>query len=141
MPTPLRVILMTAAITLTGAGCSSFTDPDIVTDFQYTEVEDPATIVAGIEATAAFGELFILGHVPTPTRCYKLGFDFQKGGQKLTVRVQANPSGTSNCDQSQGGYRYTLAVYNLKAATYQITAIHEVSGGQGGQFTSTVTVR
>jgi hypothetical protein len=122
------------------AACSAATEPDVVTDFQWTEA-DPATTQEGIAATAALGELFVLGHVMTPSRCYKLDFELGRNGQRLSLRIKATASTTPNCDQTAGAYRYTLAIYNLKSGAYNLQVIHDVTGGQGGTFSESVTIR
>ncbi len=136
----VRATFAWVAVLLVAAGCSSSTDPEVVTDFQWTEA-DPTTLQEGIVATAALGELFVLGQVATPTRCYKLDFDLGKSGSRLNLRIKATASTTPNCDQNPGAYRYTLAIYNLKSGTYELRAVHDVAGGQERAFTATVTIR
>ena len=132
--------VVAAGVVLVVGGCSSLTEPEVVTDFQWTEV-DPEIMEEGVVATVALGELFILGQVPTPTRCYRVDFGFEKRGSKLTLQIDATTSMTENCDLSPGGYRYTLGVYNLKSGTYELRVFHDVSGGQARAFTQTVTIR
>lgn len=136
---PIHTTLALAVVLFLVAGCSSLTSPKVVTEFQWTEVEDPTTMVEGVQTTTAFGELFILGQMQTPGRCYSLAFNFDPGGSRLTLKVNARPNATS-CDQGIGGYRYTLSVYNLKSGTYELTVIHDVTGADGGVYTKSITV-
>ena len=136
----VRATFAWVAVLLVAAGCSSSTDPEVVTDFQWTEA-DPTTSEEGTTATAALGELFVLGHILTPTRCYKLAFDLGKSASRLDLRIKASTSSTPNCDQAAGAYRYTLAIYNLRSGTYEVRVIHDVAGGQERAFTTTVTIR
>jgi hypothetical protein len=120
--------------------CTSTTAPWLDTEFQYGEVEDPSTVQESVQSTAALGNLYILGQVPTPTRCYRLGHDLSSKGERLTLRIQAKPAGGGACEPV-GGYRYTMVVLRLHPGTYDLTVIHEITGAQGGRFTETLTIR
>jgi hypothetical protein len=123
------------------SGCDSITDPQLVTSFDWTEVPDPQTVTEGISTSVAFGDLFILGQVITPARCYELQGTFAVDAGKLTVRVTARSNGSPNCDEREGGFRYTATMSNLAFRTYELTVIHEVDDGTGGQYTKTVVIR
>jgi len=135
--TLLGIGLLLLALT----GCSGITDPRLLTDFDWGEVEDPETVVEGISTAVALGELFILGQMSTPTRCYKLQADFKRKGSELTVRVNARSNDSPNCDQSIGGFRYTAVMSNLKFQTYNLRVIHDITGAAGGEYSTTVVIR
>ena len=137
----LRIPFRVAVVYLVLSGCSGLTDPRLITDFEWGEVEEPETVVEGISTTVALGDLFILGQFNTPSHCYNLEADFQKDGTNLTVRVNARPTGSPNCDESMGGFRYTARVVNLKFDTYELRVIHDIAGGTGGEFTESVIIR
>ena len=128
----LNALLVSGIVLLALGGCSSITDPQLVTSFEWGEVEDPENVVEGIEATVVFGELFIVGQLNTPARCYNLDADFQTSSNRLTVRVEANRTNAPNCDESLGGFTYIATMSNLKFATYSLSVIHDVEGGTGG---------
>jgi len=129
------------AALLVVSGCSSLTEPQLLTDFEWGEVEDPSTVQAGIQTAVVLGELYILGQMQTPTRCYSLTKDFQRSGSRLTLRISAKNNDTPNCNVSQGGYRYTLVVHNLKFDTYDLQVHHDIAGGQSALYADTVIVR
>jgi len=136
-----RAIVRMAAVSLAVSGCSSLTDPQLLTDFEWGEVENPATVQERILTSVVLGELYVLGQMQTPTRCYNIGFDLGRNGSQLTLRVSAKLGNSTNCDQNLGAYRYTLTVHNLKFGTYNLRVFHDITGAQGGEFTETVTVR
>jgi len=113
----------------------------LVTSFDWGEAEDPETVVEGITTTVALGELFILGQMNTPTRCFKLDAEFKRKGSEVTVRVTASSSHSPNCDQSIGGFRYTAVMSNLDFRTYDLKVIHDVPAGYGGEYSTTVVIR
>ena len=123
------------------AGCDSITNPRLVTSFNWTEAEDPESIVEGITTSVAYGELFILGQIATPTRCYELDASFARDGMELTLRVFARSSNSPNCDEREGGFRYTATMSNLDFGTYQLTVIHDVDGAAGGEYIQDVIIR
>ncbi len=139
--TRARIPLGAGLVLLALSGCSDLTGPRLLTTFEWGEVEEPDTIVEGISTTVALGDLFLVGQFRTPSHCYELDSDFQRDGTRLTVRVEARPTGSPNCDQSPGGFRYTASVTNLKFDTYELRVIHDVTGGSGGEYTKTVTIR
>lgn len=137
----LRALFGVGVVFLALSGCSDLTGPRLITNFEWGEVEEPETIVEGISTTVALGTLFILGQFNTPSHCYNLEADFQRNGTKLRIQVMAKPTDSPNCDQSLGGFRYTAQVTNLKFDTYELRVIHDITGGNGGEFTETVIVR
>ncbi|MGD8277911.1 MAG: hypothetical protein PVH00_07785 [Gemmatimonadota bacterium] len=141
MPNRFRATGSLIAVVLAVAGCGSLTEPQLLTDFEWGEVDDPATVQPGIQTAVVLGELYVLGQMQTPTRCYRLTKDFDQSGSRLTLKVTAAGSNTANCNVSQGGYRYTLVVHNLKFDTYDLRVTHAIEGGQDGHFADTVTVR
>lgn len=132
---------MLALFLLASGGCGDATGPRLVTSFNWTEVEDPETIVEGISTSVAFGELFILGQIATPTRCYELDASFKRDRTKLNVRVTASSTQSPNCDVRAGGFRYTATMSNLDFQTYQLVVIHDVEDGTGGRYTQEVIIR
>jgi len=136
-----RALVRMAAVSLAVSGCSSLTGPQLLTDFEWGEVENPATVQERVLTSVVLGELFVLGQMQTPTRCYNIGFDLGRNGSQLTLRVSAKPGNSTNCDQNPGAYRYTLTVHNLKFGTYNLRVFHDITGAQGGEFTETVTIR
>lgn len=141
MPKGLRVSVAMLAVVLAIGACSDITAPRLVTAFDWGEVDDPETVVPGITTSVALGELFILGQLNTPTRCYNLEAGFGRSKKKINIRVTAKPNNAPNCDQSLGGFRYTAVVSNLKFDTYDLTVIHDITGGEGGQFTKSITIK
>ena len=137
----LRVATGAVAVLLVLGGCSEITSPKLLTSFDWGEVEDPETVVEGIGTSVALGDLFILGQMNTPTRCYRLEADFNRSGSNLTVRVHADPNNAPNCDDRLGGFRYTAVMSNLKFGTYQLRVIHDITAGAGSEYTKTVTIR
>lgn len=135
------ILSMIVAGLLAFPGCSSLTEPQVLTDFDWGEVEDPTTIEERVESQVVLGDLYVLGQFRTPTRCYSLDFDFGRSGSRLTLRLEAKSSDSPTCEQSQGGYRYTLVIRNLEFGTYELRVNHDITGAQGGQFTETVTIR
>lgn len=134
MPTKLSILL---AAGLLLQGCSSITDPARLEDFQWGEVEDVTSIVEGIDPAVGLGDLFILGQVSTPHKCYRLDASFSRDGRTLILRVRgdvANP----DCADSEGGYRYTATIRNLERGTYDLNVIHQVEGRTRMSFTDTV---
>ena len=137
-----RILFGVLSVFLFVAGCKSITEPRLITSFDWGEVEVPEDVVPGVSTSVALGELFIVGQFNTPTRCYNLDGNFQRSGGKLTLRVNANTINSPNCDDSLGGFRYVASISNLKYQTYELTVIHDVTGGSGGgTYTEMVTVR
>jgi hypothetical protein len=134
---PVALALLVVAL----SGCDDITNPRLVTSFNWTEAEDPETVTEGISTSVALGELFILGQVVTPARCYELTGDFAEAGANLSLRVAARSNGSPNCDQRIGGFRYTATWSNLDYGTYNLTVVHDVEDGPGGEYTRTVTIR
>lgn len=118
-------------------GCSKLTEPRLLTDFQWGEVEVPEDVVEGVSTQVALGNLIILGQFQTPRRCYNLSADFDRSGKNLTVRVKARRNNSPTCDDTLGGFRYTASMTNLKFGTYQLKVIHDITDANGGVFTST----
>lgn len=129
-----------AAALLVVAGCAGITNPARLEVFEWGEVEDPTQIDEGIDPAVGFGELFILGQVATPTRCYRLNATFDEDGSELTMRVRGEVS-NPNCDEADGGYRYTATIRNLEVGVYDLRVIHEVVGGDTKSFTDSVEIR
>jgi len=123
------------------SGCSDLTGPQLVTSFEWGEVEVPEDVVPGVATTVALGELFILGQFRTPTRCYVLDGECRQSGKNLTVQVTAETTGTANCDESLGGFRYTAVMSNLKFGTYELRVIHDIVNGAGVEYTRSLTIR
>lgn len=121
-------------------GCSDITGPRWEAAFEWGEVDDPTTVQESVNSSVALGDLFLLGQFNTPTRCYVLDSDVQKRGSNLTIRVRATTNNPSNCDQSLGGFRYTIAVYNLEDGEYNLVVYHEIEGGNGKTFSRTVEI-
>ena len=123
------------------AACSGVTDPQFVTSFQWTELEDPNTVTPGITTSVAFGEVFILGQLNTPAQCYELTGDFDKTSKTLSLRVRARRTNAPNCNETLAGFSYTATMSNLSFGEYALTVTHDVDGGTGGVYTETVTIR
>lgn len=128
-------ILLAAGLLL--QGCSSITDPGRLEDFEWGEVEDASTIVEGIDPAVGLGDLFILGQVSTPHRCYRLEGTFSRNGQTLTLRVRGNVA-NPDCADTEGGYRYTATIRHLEGGTYDLNVIHQVEGRSTTSYTETV---
>lgn len=128
------------AVLMGVAGCGTITNPVRLEEFQWGEVEDPATIEEHIDASVALGDVFVLGELNTPTPCYTLTAEFDKKGSALTLHVTAKSNNSPNCGDGIGGWRYTAVIRNLKFGNYDLRVIHEVSGGQTNEFTDELDV-
>jgi hypothetical protein len=137
----IRTGLTLAAVVLIAAGCDSITGLDALASFDWGELEEDEVVDEGIDVTSVLGEIFVLGELTTPTRCYRLSADVEQDGGDVTLRVDANSTQTQNCNPDPGGYRYTAVIRNLPPATYTVRAIHAVSGGTTREFSDTISVR
>lgn len=140
MPTRLLTGFALAVALLAVGGCSAITNPARLAVFDWGEVEDPTSVVDGIDPAVALGEVFILGQVSTPTRCYRLNAEFDESGSEIRLHVRgemANP----DCADDDGGYRYTATIRNLAVGLYDLRVTHEVVGGETQTFTDMVDVR
>lgn len=122
------------------AACGGITNPVRLEEFQWGEVEDPTTVEEGMDASVALGDVFVAGELNTPKPCYTLTADFENSGSQLTLRVHAKESGTQNCGDGIGGFRYTAVIRYLKFGNYDLRVIHEISGGQTNEFTASLDV-
>lgn len=122
-------------------GCSGITDPQFLTSFEWSELEDPNTVTEGITTSVVYGEVFILGQLNTPAQCYELTGEFDKSSNTLSLRVRARRTGSPNCDETMAGFTYTAVMRNLSFGTYALTVTHDIDGGTGGVYTESVTIR
>ena len=123
------------------SGCSGITDPQLVTSFDWTELEDSNAVTEGITTSVAYGDLFILGQLFAPAHCYELKGNFKESGNNLRLTVRARRTNSPNCDETQGGFKYTAVMSNLSFGVYNLTVTHDVEGGTGGTYTESVTIR
>lgn len=119
-------------------GCSEITAPRLLTTFEWGEVPEPETLTEGISTAVALGDLFIVGEFPTATRCFEPTPDFDRDGDRVTLRVDATRTSAPNCAESPGGYRYTASITNLDHGTYTLRVIHAATDRT---FTESVTIR
>jgi hypothetical protein len=137
----VRAIVVLLCVGLLGAACDSVTGLDALGSFSWGELDEGTVAEEGIDVTGVLGEIFVLGELTTPTRCYRLTAEADRDGDRVTLRVDANSTGTDNCNTVQGNYRYTAVIRNLPPATYQVRAVHAVSGGETLEFSDTISVR
>ena len=139
MPDRIRSAMMVAAV-LFAAGCDSVTEPDTLEQFTWGEVAAGETVEDGIDVSQGLGDIFILGELNTPTRCYSLSGDLERSGARLTLHVEARTSQAPSCADAAGAYRYTAVLRNLEAGAYQLRVIHDISGGEAREFTASVDI-
>lgn len=135
---PTAVVATAAFLAITG--CGSITNPARLEVFDWGEVEDPSSIEEGIDATVAFGELFVLGQLNTPSKCYRLTATFDRNDSRATLRIRGELA-NQNCGPGIGGFRYTATIRNLASGTYDLRVIHDVDGAQTQEFTESVEIR
>ncbi len=59
------------------SGCSDITGPQLLTNFDWGEVDVPEAIVEGASTSVALGESLHPRPIQTPTRCYNLDANFR----------------------------------------------------------------
>jgi hypothetical protein len=134
----IGVIALAAAAAI---GCDSVTGIDNLEQFTWGEAPPGEPVEDGIDVSQALGDVFILGEMNAPTRCYTLEADLERSGGQLTLTVDATSSQSGGCEQSTGAYRYTAVLRNLEAREYQLRVIHAVAGGETRDFTVAVTLQ
>ena len=113
--------------TLILASCSVLTAPEVIEDFQFTELMQGHAVEETADARAFSGEVVFLGQIKTPHVCYDLRGELEKSGSTLTLRVTAEPRNTQ-CSQLLGAYRYTGAVRGIKTGRWDFVIVQRVAG-------------
>ncbi|HET6679609.1 MAG TPA: hypothetical protein VFG84_00285 [Gemmatimonadaceae bacterium] len=132
---------VTAALALLAVvGCDLSTGPSPSNEFAWSVVENAAEARDAMDAAAFAGDVNILGQLTTPTLCYNLASNFIRNGASLTLRVTANSSSATNCDQSAGGLRYTAVFRNAGRGEHPLLVVHSVPGFPDREYTDTLTI-
>lgn len=130
-----------AMMLFAGPACSFFTEPGpLIDSFAWEAEENPSLIAEGVEIAGIFGDINFLGQVRTTNLCYSIASKLEVNGTDVTVRVTLTNSGSSNCTQTMGGFRYSGVVRNLPAGTYNMKIIQVVGTGAPLEFTKSVKV-
>jgi len=134
------VRLMFATLVFTNvSGCDAITGPrPLIDQFTYEGVANPADIEEGVDIAGFSRAVNFLGQMKTPTLCYSLSSSLDVDGSTLTLNVDANPSGATNCAQTPGGFRYTGVIQNLDRGTYTVRITQRVAGQTPQEFSEEV---
>jgi hypothetical protein len=109
------------------SGCLTEPGPKIDT-FTWQVEPDPNEIVEGVTIAALFSDISFLGQTKTPTQCYRATSKLTVDGSTLTVNINIENSGATNCNQQPAGVRYSGSIQNLSPGTYTVHIIQNVSG-------------
>jgi hypothetical protein len=124
-----------------GTACEAITGPGpIIDQFSWEGVENPDQIQEGVDIAGFSRNVNFLGQMKTPTLCYAISSSLDVDGSTLTINVEAKSSGSSNCAQTPGGFRYTGVVRNLDHGTYTVRIIQTVAGQTPQEFSEEVTL-
>jgi hypothetical protein len=136
----LRWSMVVAAL-LTASGCSAFTEPKPLEEFEYIAVANPADVQEGVDAAPFFGEINLLGQFKTPSLCFTLSPSFRQDGSTLNLTVEAKPTNSSNCENVPGGFRYTGVLRHIDAGqSYTLHVTHVVPGSANQEFSIDITL-
>ena len=139
MKSVLRLTAAMAFLTFS-AGCG-ITDPKpLIDEFTWEAVDDGGSIAEGVDMAGFFRDISFLGQVRTPTLCYSVASSLETSGNTLTVRIALNPTGSSTCAQTTGGFRYQGVIRNLERGTYTVRIIQTVKDQPPQEFTEDITV-
>lgn len=138
--TPAVRALALSVLAVTFA-CDSVAGPEPLDEFSWGELPQGQAVEDGIDVSVGLGDVFVLGELNTPTRCYGLDADFSQSGDRLTLEVQATSRQSGACADNPGAYRYTAVLRGLAQRDYQLHVVHAVAGGERREFTSAVSLR
>lgn len=126
-----RTALRASAVLLTSllVDCSLLTAPERLEEFEFLALEDGAAAAESVDARGFGGEIFFVGQMLTPHACFDLRAVLERGGNLMTLRVTAEPR-NPQCPTVPGAYRYSGAIRNVKAGTYEFRVVHVVPGQQ-----------
>jgi hypothetical protein len=133
--------LLSLSVALGLLGCGLSTEPVQLQDFQWLAVDNPSTVIDGMDAAAFQGDVAVLGQLRTPTLCYRLTSSLTVAAPTVTVRIIAQQNDSPNCGNQPGGYQYTAAIRGLDDGDYTVRVIHSVPGSPDKEFTKAVSVR
>jgi hypothetical protein len=132
---------LAALILLAAPACSFITEPGpIIDEFAWEAEENPANITEGVDLAGLLGNITFLGQVKTTTLCYSVASKLEVAGTDVTIRVTLTNSGSSNCNQTMGGFRYSGIVRNLPSGTYNVTVVQVVGTGAPTEVTKSIRV-
>jgi hypothetical protein len=129
------------AIALSPMACDSVAGPEPLDQFSWGELPQGQAVEDGIDVSVGLGDVFVLGELTTPTRCYALDADFSQSGDRLTLDVRATSTQTGACADNPGAYRYTAVLRGLAQRDYELHVVHAVTGGARREFTESVSLR
>lgn len=132
---------LAALLLLAGPACGVLTEPGpIIDEFAWEAEENPANITEGVDIAGIFSSISFLGQVKTTNLCYSVASTLEVTGTDVTIRVTLTNSGSSNCNQTMGGFRYSGIVRNLPPGTYNVKIIQVVGTGAPVEFTKSIRV-
>lgn len=132
---------LAVAVVLSGLACDSVAGPEPLDAFSWGEIAAAEPVEDGIDVNVGLGDVFVLGELNTPTRCYGLDADFSQSGDRLTLDVEATSQQSGSCADAAGAYRYTAVLRGLEQRDYQLRVVHAVAGGETREFTASVSLR
>lgn len=129
------------SVLFTAFACDSVAGPEPLDSFSWGELPQGQAVEDGIDVSLGLGDIFVLGELNTPTRCYGLEADFRQDGDRLTLEVTATSRQSGACADQPGAYRYTAVLRGLAQRDYQLRVVHAVAGGETREFTTAVSLR
>jgi hypothetical protein len=135
--TPLLCTLLLGSIL---ASCSLLTSPERLEEFEFLALEDGSAAEESVDARGFGGEIFFVGQMRTPHACFDLRARLERGGTVMTLRVTAEAR-NAECPTLPGAYRYSGAIRNIKAGTYEFRVVHVVPGQQERVQTFSLEIR
>lgn len=118
--------LAALGLCLLTAGCDFVTDPDPLEEFAYQQLDPATEFEENIDAAGFFGEILAVGQFEAPSGCYELKGDLDRSGTTLDLKITAQVrSGGGNCTAVVTGYRWSAAIRNIGAATYDLRVTHQ----------------
>jgi hypothetical protein len=120
--------------------CSLLTAPARLEEFEFLALEDGSAAEESVDARAFGGEIFFVGQMKTPHACFDLRAALERGGTVMTLRVTGEPR-NPQCPTPLGAYRYSGAIRNIEAGTYEFRVVHVVPGQEERVHTFSLVVR
>ena len=132
---------LAALLLIGGPGCDLLTEPGpLIDEFAWEAEENASNITEGVDIAGIFSDVTFLGQVKTTNLCYSIASKLEVNGTDVTVRVTLTNTGSSNCTQTMGGFRYSGIVRNLPSGTYNVKIVQVVGTGAPVEFTKSVRV-
>jgi hypothetical protein len=130
-----------AALLLFAAPGCGLTEPGpIIDEFAWEAEENPGNITEGVDIAGIFSSISFLGQVKTTNLCYSVASTLEVDGTDVTIRVTLTNTGSSNCNQTMGGFRYSGIVRNLPSGTYNVKVVQVVGTGAAQEVTKSIRV-